>query len=318
MGGCPALAHVDSMLEAVAAVSNRPAVCRGAEPLPSWLWQVAGRPKLAAYCGQLAWGYARLGWEPSEAVEAAEHALGLRPGDGAAMLLRARALGALGARDEAWKAFEGARRALGLIESPKALHEYAVLALATGHAEEASAAYRTLVPRASLLDDESLRQRAHIEGAIAVMHDGQRGAVEAVSYLTEIRRGAVLPGLEDYVAAALALALDRQGRASEARGVLVETDGPWALEDVLEAAELPGASAGTGPEGGSRLVAAAPIAVTVSDLIALTAILSEASDPALAQQRWQDYLEGPDPAVAPWRRHAEAKLSGLRRPRGEP
>ena len=76
--------------------------------------------------------------------------------------------------------------------------------------------------------------------------------------------------------------------------------------------------AGTGPEGGSRLVAAAPIAVTVSDLIALTAILSEASDPALAQQRWQDYLEGPDPAVAPWRRHAEAKLSGLRRPRGEP
>jgi hypothetical protein len=150
------------------------------------------------------------------------------------------------------------------------------------------------------------------------MHDGPRGAVEAVSYLTEIRRRAVLPGLEDYVAGALALALDRQDRASEARGVLADTGGPWALEEVLEAAGLPGGQAGAGSDRASRLASAAPIAVTVSDLRAMTAMLAEVGDGDLAVEEWELYLQGPAQVVAPWRRHAEAKLRRLRRATGVP
>lgn len=318
-----ARAQTDLELEAAADVSGRPDVCRSAESAPwSWLWQVSGRPNLAKYCNYLAIGSARLAAHPEYAAGLADSALAILPGDGAATLLRARALCAAG-KAGCWETFRAARRTLGVIESPRALREFAIAALATGHEGDAIEAYRALVTRSFLLGDELSRQRSHIEGALVVMHQGPRGAVEAVSYLTEVRRGAVLPGLGDYLAGALALALDRQGRVSEAQGVLAETTGPWDLLETFGQGEI---DAGTDrarlsqhdagrTEAGALAtgrLASAPIAVTVADLTALTAILAETADAAVALEQWQSYL-GLGRVPSAWRAHAEAKVQKFKR-----
>src|SRR5690606_40426774 len=57
------------------------------------------------------------------------------------------------------------------------------------------------------------------------------GASEAETYLTEARRKAEVPGLEDLTHAFLALCLDRLGRRDQARVVLAGVTNPWRSEE---------------------------------------------------------------------------------------
>jgi hypothetical protein len=321
----PTVHATEAPSDLVAAAKSRPAACGPASrDDASVLWSRVGPPGAAQYCRLVAGGLARLRTKPAEALAMAERAEKLRPGDTAATVLRARALAVRGAYAQAWAAFELVTAKHGQIDAPNALHDLGVTALATGHYERAAAAYRALLPRASLLGDELRRQKVHVEGALAVMHQGERGAAEAVSYLSELRRGSIFPGLGDYVVATLALALDRQGRNAEARGVVAESEGPWGLAAVLEASlptDLGDAAADPGvaptirePESktdASALASAAVVAVPVVDLRALVAMLAEEAAPELAAEQWESYARSS--AQGPWAAHAEKKYHALQR-----
>lgn len=321
---------LEAVSELVAAATVRPAICVPMSGGDAYsLWSRIGYPGGALYCKLIAGGMAHLRAEPAVALAMASRAERLRPTDTAAPLLVARALAAMGAYDDAWAHFAQVMAKRGQVEGPNALHDLGVTALATGHYEDAAKAYRMLVPRAALLGDELRRQKANVEGAVVLMHQGERGVAEAGSYLTELRRGSIWPGLGDYVVAALGLALDREGRSAEARGVIAEAEGPWGLATVLEAS-LPADTrtrtapptdvADTGqPGSGSRaslLATAAVVALTVTDLRAMVAVLAEAVEPEFAAQQWEDYLREPPEAVGPWALHAERKLHALRRKSG--
>ncbi len=302
-----------STLRAVAAASPRPPECA---PLASGkqrsLWDRAHAPGLTDYCDALARGYARLRHSASAAQEAARAAERALPGHAAPHVLEARALLAEDKPAQAFKSFQQAlklsRRAL---RAPSALHDLAVAALRSGHTPEALAAYRALVPRASLLGAMQ-RQRVYVEAAELVMSLGPKQLDEAIGYLTEARRRGSPPGFGDYVSAALALALDRQGRDEEARGVAAEAGGAWSLIGRIKS-ESPahGGDGRTAPgaHDSARRSAEQPV-LPPGELHAMAAILAERDDPPLAREQWRAFLASPA-GKGPWARHARAHLVAL-------
>src|SRR5262249_55143985 len=110
------------------------------------------------------------------------------------------------------------------------------------------------------------------------------------------RRGP-LPGLGDAVQAALALALDRSGRAAEAAGVAAESSGPWALEAERD-------RMAKGPRTGVPTL-------PKPELDAMIAILAEKHDRDLALERWGSYLAAPEGAKGPFAAHATAHRAAL-------
>jgi tetratricopeptide (TPR) repeat protein len=277
-----------------AQTSPRPAECtkeggRSGALRPSW--DRARRPAEAQYCDVLARGYTLLGRSPERALEAARRAEKLLGGRAASAVLEGRALLALGDPNGAWRAFERARKiARRSVEPPAVLHAVAVSALLLGKELEAEAAYRSLVPRASLLPDARQRQRVLVEAGLVLMARGSERLDEAIGYLAEARKRKAESGLGDAALGALALALDRQGRAQEARGVAAEAGGPFALIRMAE-----------------KLPAARPFTVAEADLHAMAAILAERKYPAVAKTEWQAYIESEDPR-SPWLEHAKKKL----------
>src|SRR5690606_34833908 len=204
---------------------------------------------------------------------------------------------------DAWKHFGQAlaisRRS---IESPGALHDYAIAAQKTGHRDESVRAFRALAPRAGLLGDGLERQRVYVEAAAAVMTLGPAGLNEAIGYLSEARRKGNRPGFADFVLAGLSLALDRSGRGDEARGVAAEAGG---------AAHLALASAGGAEK--TMLPNALPV-LPPGEIHALVAILAERDEPELAREQWQAYLDAGG-AKSVWAEHAQKKLAALRAPK---
>jgi tetratricopeptide (TPR) repeat protein len=292
-----------SELLAFAAASPRPAECvgtpstRGAE---RGVWDRARSPRLARYCDALAQGYASLSRSPDKALAAAERAHKALAGRAPAFVLEARALVALGRHRDAWDRFEKAKKlAKRSAEAPGALHDFAIAALKTGRRQEAVAAYRALAPRAGLLGDGLERQRVYVEAAAVVMLEGESGLNEAVGYLTEARRKGSRPGFGDTVLGMLALALDRQGRSEEARGIAAEARGGAALVNRAEAG--PRAAMPELPEGEEH---------------AVIAILAERHAPDLARDKWQAFLASPA-GKGPWAAHASKRLDALKARRGK-
>lgn len=301
-------------LRAAAAASPRPPEC--AAPSPGGersLWDRARTPGLLEYCDDLARGYSRLGHAPDDALAAARKADKALPGHAAPHVLAGRALLAQDKPGAAFRSFEQAlklsRRAL---KAPGALHDLAVAALRSGHKEASARAYRSLVPRADLLGAMQ-RQRVYVEAAALVMSTGPKGLDEAIGYLTEARRRGSPPGFGDYVPAALALALDRQGRYEEARGVAAEAGGPWSLVSRVEgAADKPhGGDGRAAPTARGR--APEPAALPVlppGEIHAMVAILAELDDPPLAREQWQAFLASPA-GKGPWAADAKRHLAAL-------
>jgi hypothetical protein len=296
-------------LAAAAAASPRPAECSPIAPRGATerVWDRARSPGLAAYCSALARGYARLRRTPEAALEAAAAAAKALPDRAAPQVLGARALLALGREAEAWQRFSGIRsRARRELEVPAALHDFAVAASVSGHAAEALAAYRALVPRAGLLDD-TRRTRVLVEASVITMATGPAALDEAIGYLNEARRQTIHPGFEPLVLGALALALDRQGHAQQARGLLAETT----LPEQLLASESDNDKSKRA--GGSRPFEHAPQVLAV-ERDALAAILLERLNPDEARERWKAFLSGPG-GRGTWAEHARKKLALLETPR---
>jgi tetratricopeptide (TPR) repeat protein len=297
-------------LIAFAAASPRPAECAGSVKSTALvgsertLWDRARRPRLSAYCDALARGYSTLARTPADALAAAQRADKALPGRAAARVLQARAEVALGRHAAAWSHFAEARKiSRRSIESPGALHDYAIAALKTDHRDEAVRAYRALAPRAGLLGDGLERQRVYLEAAAAVMTLGEAGLNEAIGYLSEARRKGSRPGFGDYILAGLALALDRSGRGEEARGVAAEAGGASHL--ALVTAE---------PSAASALAPRMTPVLPAGEVHALVAILAERDEPELARERWQAFLDGGG-TKGVWADHARRRLEALRVPK---
>jgi hypothetical protein len=150
------------------------------------------------------------------------------------------------------------------------------------------------VPRAGLLDD-ARRDRALIEASVVTMASGAAALDEAIGYLNEARRRNPQPGLEPLVIGALALALDRQGHAQQARGLVAEVAAPEALLDPAQASKTPARGA-------------VPV-LPPPELLALGAMLLERLSPEEARQRWSAYVAGA--GSKPWAEHARKKLAQL-------
>lgn len=283
-------------LSAASASSPRPRECgpdRG--PGAKTEWDRARRPKEQAFCDTLARGYSELNLAPGRAIVAARKAAALRPTSAAPLVLEARALVSDGRAKEAWPVFRRARSIdKRSVEEPSALHDLALSARASGEHDEAVAAYRALVPRAGMLSEPRRRQRVYLEAAMTVMRADARGIDEALGYLGEARRLRGMPGLADIVVGATALALDRQGRSDEARGVAAEARGP---EGVLRLAALPSRNEVVSLEEG--------------ELAAVAAILAERSQPELAKKNWRAFLDSPAGRAPAWQAHAKHKLESL-------
>jgi tetratricopeptide (TPR) repeat protein len=238
-------------------------------------WERAEEPRLGPYCDALARGYTLLGSAPKEALDSARRAERILPGRAAPALLEARAQAALGAYSDAWTKFEAVQSRGVRVDAPSLLHAIALAALKTGHSDAALDAFRALVSRIDLLDDGSEQVRILIEAAVLAMSRGPAHVPEAVGYLSEARRRPRLPGLSDYVLAALAMALDRQGLSDEASGIAAESTGPWRLEAdrdrIGKASDLPDLVPG--------------------EIDAMIALLAEHHDRELSLERWQSYLE---------------------------
>jgi hypothetical protein len=190
------------------------------------------------------------------------------------------------------------------VEAPGALHDFAVSALRTGHREEAVSSFRALAPRAGLLGDGLERQRVYVEAAAVVMTTGEPGLNEAVGYLSEARRKGNRPGFGEYVLGMLALALDRQGRSEEARGVVAEARGAWSLVRGAGTAPAAGAPRGVSPE------------LPEGEEHAVIAMLAEKDAPDLARERWQSFLDSPS-GKGPWAEHGKKRLEALKARRGK-
>jgi tetratricopeptide (TPR) repeat protein len=284
-------------LTTLAAASPRPAECRQTVRRDSVradiFWERARLPRIRKYCDTLAWGYTRLGSAPAEALAAASRAERIQPGRAATLVLRARALFHSGRADAASATFDKALSVSARsLETPAALHDFARTALQTAHYPEALAAYRKLVARVGLFDSPLLKQRVYVEAAGLAMWSGPQGLDEAIAYLGEARRLDSGPGLDGFIVASLALALDRQGRPQEALGVLAEANGRFTSESISRNPQAPDLLPG--------------------ELEALTAILLEEREPALARAAWLDFQKAQPNSR--WTAHARAKVERLRSP----
>lgn len=306
-------------LAAAAAASPRPAECapsasaRGRE-----LWERARSQRVEAYCAALARGFARLARDPAAALNEAVAAEKAFPGQITPRLLKGRALLRTGEIAEA----HGLLRALvkdrpDALADPGALHDLALASLRLGRLGEALEEYRTLVPRAELLEDARERYRVFVEAGALAMALGPANLSEALGYLGEARRAGVPPGFADLTLGLLALALDRAGRPEQARALAREASGPWATERVLgesETAERAGdeeprtAGKATAQRAQAALVPA-PVLVE-GELDAVVAMLAERVDVRLARARWTAFLDGSG-GKGPWAEHARKKLAAL-------
>lgn len=287
-------------LRAAAGSSPRPVEClaESSTVQHDTIWDRARNPKLAHYCILLARGYAKLSSDPGQSASLASQAQKTLPARAAPLVLGARASLALGDAKTAFTEFEEAKKLEeGLRLSPSALHDYALAAADSDHPKVALSAYRRLVPMAGLLTGPGHKERVYVEAALLVMVLDPTRVQEAAAYLLEARRGNPIPSLKPFILAGLALALDRQGRQEEARGVVSEVRGLSALTRRALAAQ-DGESQIRGP-GGLRIFG--------HELFAMIAMAAALQDRELSREHWQAYIDrvGGD---APWAAHARAHL----------
>jgi tetratricopeptide (TPR) repeat protein len=260
------------------------------------VWERAKAPKLRRYCDLLASGASKLAGGPGmreEVLGIAERADSTFPGHAAPMVLKGRALVALGRFDEALAALRDAKtreandRAL---DDPLALHAWARALVRAAQPDLAAAtkAYEALLPRAATLSLAD-RTAASLEAGLLTMNEGPAGLDESVPILREATRDAQ-DAAQVVSVLALALALDRAGEKDEARALVVERikGDPRPVLATTRAQEL-----------------VAP--ALANETHALRALALEPTDPAAARAEWQAYID--HAGSGPWVDHARAHLA---------
>jgi tetratricopeptide (TPR) repeat protein len=256
------------------------------------VWERAKAPERRLFCDLLSSGSAKLanpGHIATDVVELALQADSVLPGRAAPEVLLGRAYARLGKYPDAVKAFAEAKtRDATSLDDPVALLAWARVLAYGGQTEEAHAAYRALLPRASSL---TLAERgdAYVGAGMLAMSLGPSGVEEAVAILREARKNSQ-DVVQRVASLALAMALDRSGEHAEAAMILAERP----HEDAAPLLVDPAAIAAMGPFG-------------YVERSALLALALEGSDRTRARSSWSTYLEGPGGA-GPWAEHARQHL----------
>ena len=262
------------------------------------IWERAKHPELQRYCDKLATGMSKLA-SPSSAAEAlqeADEAEQTVPGHAAPLVLKGRALTKLGRYTEAFAAFGDAkRRDSRSLADPAALHDFARTAARSGHAADALAAFRALLPRADGLSSTE-RAPTYIEAAFQAMSASTGNVEDAIAMLRQARRE-VIDSLAAVTTLALALALDRSGARDEAQALLDDR----AKAKARDIAHDPAVTALLGP--------------LAPEAEAMAAVGLETKDAAASQAAWQRYIDAAG-ATGTWTDHAKTHLSSHRPARG--
>lgn len=284
---------------AQAAQPARPAECGvGDASRTGNVWERAKEPNLRRYCDLLASGTAKLVGAATMATEVlaiAHEADKLLPGHAAPLVLEGRALLVLERPEEAHKALvEARKRDDRALDDPVAMLSWARASARTGHAEDATAAYRAALPRASALSS-SERSAAAFEAGCTLVSTGKAGLDDGIAMLRLARREAQ-DTLQLAAVVALGLALDRAGLPDEAKAVLaskVQSDVRRVLAD-------------------RRVVTSLKNANLAHEMDALVAFALEGVDAAEARAAWGRYAAGAG-GKGPWAAHARAREGGGRR-----
>jgi hypothetical protein len=210
--------------------SSRPRVCAPASSDTAELasgstaWDRARRGSLEGLCLGLARAQVRLAREPALALAAARQLGQSWPRRAEPRVLEARALLSLGDAAGSWKSWEAARELGQDAAEPRdlsayALRDYALAAVATGHASSAVGAYRRLISLLDAWPDPRHVQRSYLEAAAASLRAAPAQFDEALGYVASAQSGATSTGLRAYAEGLQALALDMRGdaRAQESR-----------------------------------------------------------------------------------------------------
>jgi tetratricopeptide (TPR) repeat protein len=264
----------------------------------------------------LARGLSRLERSPAESLELAREAMAILPRETLAALLEGRALLRLGRPTEAWQRLAPLVLASApALDDASSLHDVARAALLSGALDDAQRLYRLLMPRSVVLGSAQIRRTATIEAASLALARGPNDLEEALGYLDEARASPAA-GTQDLVLGLLALTLDRAGRREQARAVLRESSGPFALEAQLSPAdrarvaspEVVVAGASQTPTLGVR-----PI-LPDGEIHAVIAMLAEGRDAGLRRAHLAAFLASAG-GKGPWADHARRALEGVGAPR---
>jgi tetratricopeptide (TPR) repeat protein len=274
--------------------SGRPPECSRLMGLDVNVWDRAKAPELREYCDLVASASSKLSGTVITAetgLEIARRAEQLHPGGAAARAIEGRALVALGQTASALVALrEASTSDSHVLDDPPTLLAWARALARTGHSEEASAAYRALLPRSSSLGSAD-RAAAALEAGLVAMSRGPSGLDEAVAAL----RGAMEDAEGEttgLAVIALALVRDRGGAHAEAQSLLANR-----------------------LHGDPRVWLATPTAQSILSVAplersALLAIGLERAHSVEAREAWQEYLaKAPD---SPWAAHARQSLEPVR------
>lgn len=304
-------------LVTLASASLRPMPCRvQASEQRSALWARTAGGAARSFCELMARGQIRLERSPEQALALADEAQKLLPGEGSPLVLGARALLRLGEFARAFERFDQSQRRQGQPFADAAtLREFAVSAARSGRTEQAISLYRRLIPRSDFGYDPRFRRLVVLEAASLFAASGPAGLADAEVYLSEARRGAPAPGLEDLTSALLALVLDREGSLEQAQIVIEDIAGPWGLERFLspsEAARAEGLmlSEEAPAEAPKEKFTPSSPSLAQGELHAALAVVAAASDPKFSRIHLRAFLERA--ANGPWSAWARAKLPAPR------
>jgi hypothetical protein len=257
-------------LTTAALASPRPRECGAGAAGADGFWARARAGDAERYCELLARGYARLAETPALALSAAEAAEALAGPLAQVRVLDGRAKLRLGQAAAALEQFTQAEsRDSQAFLDPKALHDYARAASASGQPQDAVRLYRMLVSRAALLDDARERSVLQIEAAAHVLAYAPAGSDEALGYLAQARRESL--GLAPWINGLRALLAERNGRTERTPGARAQ----------------PSAASLTQPVSGA--IDQSPL-LPPGELEAVRAVLTESSDAAGSQKHWELFL----------------------------
>jgi len=285
-------------LSTAAQLSARPSLCaprraRAGEADAAGAWEQVREQAQQQICRRLARAQLELAARPERALQLGQELARDLPARAEPWVIQARAQTRRRAFADAWPLWEAAKQRGDEPRSAHALHDYALCAALTEHAEAALASYRRLLPLLQAWPDPVDRQAIELEAAVAAMRRGPEGLEEAADQLGAARARATSTGLRAVAAGLSALWAARRGVAAESANRL---DAPevWHFVESVQAERWPGHWPVLPPY----------------ELFGAAALLIEPYSDTLAAELWQRHSAGLEQvaAPAPWRALAAERL----------